>query len=136
MSGRSSERVGRSRKGTQSKGDDGFKGFVTIELTDPDRSAIQEAMGTGLVTPLEFIFEAMDDGYKFSLSSDKKHNCVIATLTGKDPACENVGYALSARGPDSFGAIAALWYKHAVKANYGPWTAEGVVPDAQMRMFD
>ena len=131
-----SKRPGRSRKGTQSKGEDGFLGFVTIELTDEDRHEIQEAIQTGIANPMMFIFEAMDDGYKFSLSSDKKHNCVIATLTGKDEACENRGFALSARGPDSQGAITALWYKHAVKAHFGKWTAEGVVPDAQLRMFD
>lgn len=131
-----SRKPGRSRKGTQSKGADGFLGFVTIELTDTDRIAIQEAMQASLVAPLEFIFEAMEDGYKFSLSNDKKHNCVIATLTGREQECENKGFALSARGPDAFGAIAALWYKHAVKAHYGAWTAEGVVPDSQMRMFD
>jgi len=131
-----SKKPGRSRKGTGGKGQDGFLGFVTVELTDSDRLSISEAIDTGLVNPLEFVFEAMEDGYKFSLSNDKKHNCVIATLTGREDGCENKGYAMSARGPNPLGAIAALWYKHAVKAHYGPWVAEGTVPDAQLRMFD
>ncbi len=136
MSAKSSERYGKPRKGTQSKGSDGFKGFVTIELTSQDRETIDESYQAKQVDLWGFICDAVGDGYKFSLVADFTHSCCIATLTGRGKENENEGYALSARGPDPDGATLVLWYKHTVLAHLGSWIAQGAAPDQQLRMFD
>lgn len=111
MSRRSSEALQKKRSNGLKDFSGEWKGFVDVLLTDD----LKEHARTWSESE-EYSFEdaatlLLEDGYKLTLSPDTKHNCVIATATGKAAACINVGYSLSARGPNASAATAVLFYK-------------------------
>lgn len=103
-------------------------GFVDISLSAQDKADL-ETWSTDPVDVLGIVDALAGEGYKLSLSPDTEHNCVIATATGKTDACLNLGYSLSARGPDVSGALVCLWFKHTVLAKSGLWANVGTNRD-------
>lgn len=122
-------RAGKTRANTGKRYSDDFLGFVDIDLTDGDREALEAWFQPNAVDVWAFLEDAVNDGYKFSLVVDLEHSSSIATLTGKGAGCENLGYALSGRGPNPLEATVVLWYKHAVLAHHGSWVDQGSTPD-------
>lgn len=136
MSGRSSnEKHGRERKGTGKRYSDSFLGFVDIDLNEKDKEELGVHTQPGQVDISEFILQMVADGYKVSVVADTEHSFAVATATGKSATCENKGYALSGRGPDALSAIVVLWYKVAVKANWGPWVQPGADGSQQLPLW-
>lgn len=97
-----------------------WQGFADIVLSESDKEklAAESLLPDDFVGVLEYFHS---HGYKVSLSPDKAHSCIIATITGVEDDCLNVGYSLSGRGPNLEKAVAVLWYKHAVLAVEGVW---------------
>jgi len=126
---------GKKVSGTGRRYDDSFLGFINIPLSDDDREQLHAYALETTLDVMQFLSEVMETGYKFSLALDGEHSSYIATLTGKAPACENLGYALSGRGPDAYGAVLVLWFKHAVKAHGGQWAAEAAPENHQLPLW-
>lgn len=101
-----------------------WQGFVDIILSqgDKEKLASESLLPDDFVGVLEYFHQ---NGYKISFSPDKAHQCVIATITGVEDDCLNVGYSLSGRGPSIEKALAVLWYKHSVLASEGLWSNVG-----------
>jgi len=113
MSRRSSEELAkkRSRRGNSTAGK-AWQGFVELSLTAAQKEHLALLSEEDYPDLYAFIRECLEDGYKLSFVRDFKHHCVIASLTGKGEGNVNVGYSLSARGPDLDKAIVALHFKH------------------------
>jgi len=135
VSGRSSERIGKARKGTGKRFSDDFLGFMDITLTDSDRGELEAFMQPGQVDLEGFLDTVLEDGYKLSVAGDYEHHSCIATLTGRSAQCENKGYALSGRGPNAHDALIVLWYKHTVKAHWGAWAGEADSVSGQLPLW-
>jgi len=115
------------RKGDPKPGESQWLGFVDIPLSDADKARIPE-LGIEGERAFNFLEEMIEDGYKITLSQDKKHSCYIATATGQHTESGNDGYSLSGRGPSTAGAVAALAYKHICLCERGSWGSVAVVP--------
>jgi hypothetical protein len=133
----SNEKYGRRKRKNGIEANTGdWQGFVDVSLDDNDRAIIQETLHASEFGPDEFLIDALEAGYKVSLSPDATHQCVVATLTGRSPHCPNVGYSLVARGPDIVGALCALDHKHTAICKRGKWLESGGAESKQMRLFD
>jgi hypothetical protein len=128
---------GKKRKKPQWADKTGWEGFVDIPLTDDDRARIADDLSN--LTPgeaLAFIDRWAAEGYKVGLSADPAHDCYIVSLTGKSPDCVNRGYTLVARGPDAFGAVVAMNYKHDGLCRGEEWAQGANENQRQIKMFD
>jgi len=102
-----------------------WKGFIDIELSEQDKAMLADWKPEDKPDLMVMLQEAMEGNYKLSLSPDKLHNCVIATLTGREGCGENEGYSLNARGPDVPGALLALYYKQVCLCEGKAWLVAG-----------
>lgn len=93
--------------------------FVQCALTKEmkDELATFDVDGSGAFT---FLTGAINDGYKFSASLDKAHDCIGTYLTEGKGVGDNRKRCLSARGSDLTRSLRALYYKHAVVLE-GDW---------------
>lgn len=87
--------------------------WVRCELTVQTREQLFKFDVKGEAT-FDTISKLVDDGYKLSVSSDKIHNCVGAYLTSPTNPTNGRKQCLSGRGPDVFGALRAVIFKHSV----------------------
>jgi hypothetical protein len=104
-------KAGAVTKGREKQGAFDWKGFVEISLTSEEKERIADSAWEP-ADYLSFLSRVVDDGYKVSIVSDSFNQCVVASLTGRASDCMNPGLTLSARGPETAGAIRALAYKH------------------------
>lgn len=129
------ELTSKKRKGTEKRFGSDFQGFIDIPLSKDDTLQVQGHAENRTLDVGEFLEALMEEGYKFSLALDAKHSAYIATATGKNDGCKNIGYALSGRGPSTYGAIVCLWFKMAEMANWGVWTIVGSQTSNQLPLF-
>jgi len=112
-----------------------WKGFVDLELESADKEYLAAWVESDEWSGTDMIVMLLGDGYKLSLSPDPKHNCVVATATGRLDACANVGYSMSARGPDAEKALAALGYKIYHVLSGEPWVDNPKAKDRQLGLW-
>lgn len=87
--------------------------FVNVSLSKEQKLEVAKWDVKGEVT-FDTITRLVDDGYKLSISADKAHDCVGAYLTEGASATGARKRCLSARGPDFFGALRSLIFKHSI----------------------
>jgi hypothetical protein len=109
-------------KKQQQRFSDGFKGFVTVNLTADDEKRIDalEPDGGRLIDSVATLVEA---GYKFSSKLDANSGSIVCTLIDDRADKPTRGFALSGWGEDLINALAALCYKHFEKCD-GVWPTE------------
>jgi hypothetical protein len=105
--------------------------FVQFTLNEAQKDQFREwykEQGSSCFDDLKGLLAS---GYKVSLAGDDNNNCVIATLTCKEPTDPNYAYCLSSRATDAWEALAmclfktfelcedADWPKDAQAKNYG-----------------
>lgn len=90
-----------------------WKGFIALELSDSQKTAAK-VLRDDPERLFDNVFGAVDDLYKLSFSYDTYNGMYIASYTCKDAKSPNNGLTLSGRGGTLLGAMASLWYKHAV----------------------
>lgn len=101
-----------------------WHGFVDLPLSQADKERLADSVFSSEQV-VEFLEAATGQGYKLSITPDPEHGCTIATLTGVGSRNPNLGYSLSARGPDPVGALMAVSYKAEVIAEWGAWVDHG-----------
>ena len=101
-----------------------WHGFVDVPLSQQDKETLAEASFSAEDASV-FLESATTQGYKVSVSPDWARNCCIATVTGSGDKCPNLGWSMSARGPDAHGALMALAYKMDVITKWGAWDGIG-----------
>lgn len=95
--------------------------FVDCLLSKEQKDALIKWDVKGETT-FDVITRLIDDGYKLSVVSDKAHDCVLASLTERGELGGIRKRCLPARGPDFFGALRSLVYKHSIVLD-GDWGA-------------
>lgn len=96
--------------------------FVRCELSDDDKAELARAVSSETIVPFDAI-GLVEQGYKLSLSHDKKGNCFIASATDRRVGSKSENYCLSARAANAPAALCALYYKHSVLLD-GNWEQE------------
>jgi len=98
---------------------DKFGKFVVCNLSDEDKVSVKAHLyeDAGVVGFLE---ACIHDGYKVSVSWDERSDCCAVFMTCTRQGSEDVGWTLSARGPDVCKAITVLAYKH-IELLAGGW---------------
>jgi len=120
----------KSNGGTQ----DGWKGFVNLELSDKEKQAVKrlfEKYGDAWGS----ILERVGLGYKLTVSYDDPHTTFNVSLTCRAVGDKNVGLTLTGRGGSMQAACVSLWYKdqHVLK---GDWSGVGVGRAGRMEVDD
>lgn len=101
---------------------DGFKGFVTVNLTVEDEKLIDKAEpDAGRL--IDSIATLVEQGYKFSSKLDTNSGSVVCTLIDDREGQPTRGFALSGWGAELLDALAALCYKHFEKCDRN-WPTE------------
>ena len=95
--------------------------FVDVLLSKEQKSDLVKWDVKGEVT-FDAISRLIDDGYKLSVVADKTHDCVLASITERGDLGGIRKRCLPARGPDLFGSLRALIYKHSIILE-GDWGA-------------
>lgn len=87
--------------------------FVNVSLAKDQKENLKKWDIKGELT-FDNVTRMIDDGYKLSISADKAHDCVGAYLTSPSSPNGERKRCLSSRGPDFFGALRALMFKHLI----------------------
>lgn len=87
--------------------------FVAVELSKVQKDQLKKWDTEGDLTS-DAITRLVSDGFKLSVWGDKSHDCVGATLTSPKSSTSERQKCLSARGPDFFGALKAVAFKHLI----------------------
>lgn len=96
--------------------------FVTIYLQQGDKEAIKSLNLTFEDQVVE-LYRFVEQGYKFSLTLDARHDSYIASLTGKTTGTSNDNRCLSSRGSTPENAVLSLYYKHVIVCKGNEWPA-------------
>jgi hypothetical protein len=87
--------------------------FISVELSKEQKDMLRKWDPDGAESS-DAVARLVSDGFKLSLWGDKAHDCVGATLTSPKRGDGVRQRCISARGPDFFGALKALAYKHLI----------------------
>jgi len=93
--------------------------FIRCELHKANKEALAK-YDLELEATFDTITRLVSDGYKLSVSSDKIHNCVGAYLTSPKSDSGARQRCMGGRGPDVFGALRCLAFKHNIVLG-GDW---------------
>jgi len=102
--------------------------FVECRLTKQDEEALNAHEATEAVVFAWFSSKVFE-GYKISISQDKRSGCVAGYMSHSDPLHENAGMTLSARAADVVKLLICLMYKHEVKLD-GVWGTYDTTADS------
>lgn len=102
--------------------------FVPCELTKEMKVELS-TFDVGATKSFEWLASAIDDGYKFAASRDKKNDCIAVFLTETELIDGDRKRCLSARASNIANAMRALYYKHSVVLE-GDWGNSRVDSDS------
>lgn len=105
--------------------------FVQCELTKEMKSELAK-FDVGAARSFAFLTGAVNDGYKFSASFDKAHDCFAVFLTETTAVDGRRKRCLSARAINLENALRALFFKHSVILE-GDWGYAGEPDDTGER---
>lgn len=105
-----------------------WNGFVSCELTAEDKATFK-VWDVDFGDAFDLLVGRVTEGYRFSLSHNKKNDSFIASLTGSEDNGDNAGYTLSAFGKDVATAMRVLAYKDG-------FILEGVWENAKVQAKD
>lgn len=92
--------------------------FVRFTPVKADADAVKKFDFSG-VDWFSWIDELLDGGYKLSVNTDRKNDCVVASLTCSNEKDQNNGFILTARGTDTTTALAWLYWLHNIRFESG-----------------
>lgn len=95
-----------------------WKGFLDCELTSHDKEILSSLDIELEYPPTDWLW-VVTQGYKVSMSQDKKNHSYICSMTDVDESSGWCGYTLTGRGSTPQKAWAALMYKHRTKMPEG-----------------
>jgi hypothetical protein len=101
---------GNGRASRAGSGNDGWRGFVNVELSDKDKSKVR-ALFERYGDAWSHILGRVAEGYKLTVSYDDPHTTWNVSLTCRALADNNLGLTLTGRGGSCQAACISLWYK-------------------------
>lgn len=105
-----------------------WNGFVSCELTAEDKASFK-VWDVDFGDAFDLMMGRVTEGYRLSISFNKRNDSYIASLTGAEGVGANEGYTLSAFGKDVATAIRVLAYKDS-------FILEGVWENAKVQPKD
>lgn len=96
-------------------------GYINLNIDDEKKKQYQSVVGTASLPVSEMLLDALDQGYKFSVSYDAENFCYIAALTGAIADDVQLRGVLTARSDILDDATALLMFKHWTLMN-GAWS--------------
>lgn len=85
--------------------------FVSCELSKAEIEKVKSSVSA--FEELDFINHLLENGLKVTISFDERSQCPMVIAQPRKPSDHDFGYLmLSARGPNTHSALAALAYKH------------------------
>jgi hypothetical protein len=112
---------GNKRSNSQNSSEWGKFEFVAINLTEDEKKQFKKAYTDKPNDLLGQLDGLLKNGYKLSLSYDNQNNCVLASLTGKDPNSPNYNYVMTSRAGESWESMALALFKHYVVCDDEDW---------------
>lgn len=97
-----------------------WQGFVNVYLNRQEKEHIKKNVLSDSAA-VEFISEAAENGYKFSVSYAAKAGYYTATLYGNTAGGANAGWAMSLRHADFLTALSALHHVVSQDGWKGDW---------------
>lgn len=113
------KRAARGARPAAGNSGDGWRGFVTCDLSTDDKAAVKATL-TQQSEHWEWVEERLALGYRLSVAYDLDHTSFILSLTAREKSDPNQGWTLTARGGSFGAALAALRYKDTVLLG-GDW---------------
>lgn len=95
--------------------------FVEIQVGKDEQAEFKARYAKEPAHFLDELSGLVRSGYKFSATYDDTNNCVIASLSCREPSDPNFNYVLSARAGDIWEASALVMYKHLYLCDDGDW---------------
>lgn len=92
--------------------------FVEGYLDEVDRKWLEDNMDSAADCVLELVSQ-ISEGYKLSVSYDRKSERFLASLACSDNGSADFGKILTSRGASPLAATFALWYRHYRKFQFG-----------------
>lgn len=136
MSGSSSNaKYGKKRRNGISDFSGDWQGFVDLPLSEEDKAHVLEYVASAEFEPEEAIQLLVESGYKLSIGPQNRGNSKVASITGRGPECVNLGFSLSAFGPDAISALGAVCYKHFVLCGQGRWSEFSDSEERQLSLW-
>jgi len=105
-----------------------WNGFVACELTAEDKATFK-VWDVDFGDAFDLLVGRVTEGYRLSVSHNKKNDSFIASLTGSEDNGDNAGYTLSAFGKDIATAMRVLAFKDG-------FILEGVWENAKVQAKD
>lgn len=93
--------------------------WINYDLTSADKEWLSSAE-LDVELPASLVDDLVMEGYKFSISSDARNNCFVASLTDKFTGGAFENHCLTGRGATPAAARVSLLYRHVVLAQ-GDW---------------
>ena len=134
------ERVQENKRGEAGKSanrgqtNDGWKGFVNVELSDKDKQAVKKLFEK-YADAWGHILGRVAEGYKLTVSYDDPHTTWNVSLTCRALADNNLGLTLTGRGGSMQAACISLWYKDQYMLK-GIWDMVALAKSTQLDVDD
>lgn len=90
---------------------DGWKGFVNVELNEVDKAQVR-ALVNDMNAVWYVVWDLVDRGYKLTISFDASHDVYNCSMTCRADREPNQGLTLSGRGGTVQAAVASFVFKH------------------------
>jgi len=127
-------RNGRGGGSGSPQSNDGWKGFVNLELSDKQKAEVKKLFdryGDAWTHCLGRVAE----GYKLTVSYDDPHTTWNVSLTCRSLADHNLGLTLTGRGGSCQAAVISLWYKDD-RALKGVWELQPLAGRGRLEETD
>ena len=111
-------------KGTATKKQDDWKGYVNWSPTVREREGILSLMGDEAYSPTDQLDTLNECGYATSFSYDEKNSCHRISVTGKTRPCSNIGYTLSIRASTTARCLGSAVYYIFTICEGGDWLVD------------
>lgn len=112
---------GNSKSSSKNPADWNKFDFVEIRLDDKQKAEFKSKYSKDGQSLLALLDETVKNGYKLSIGYDTNNNCVIASLTCREPNDTNFNYVMTSRAADCWEATALAMYKHHFVVDDNDW---------------
>lgn len=96
--------------------------FVDYQLTHDQKEEALSLLAEGIEPVLEQANALMLNGYRFTFTYDRKNDCVIVSIMGKEKDNVNYGKCMTSRHRDVEHALAIAVYKQSVIFQTEAWS--------------
>ena len=98
--------------------------FADIKLSDADKDHFKMLSEEETTELTDCVATLLEGEYKITFTGDKRNDCVICSVTSRDPTDVNFGYVLTSRSSNWYEALLLSAFKHLYLCDGGNWPKE------------